>query len=178
MENHVNDDIMNNVTEEREEKNDDKKKNNNWIWIIIIIILLLLLFRSCGEEETVKELVKIEDSSDWDGNSPTSGKNSKASSESFDVLSYQDIYLSEENKTVNLINPKGNTVYFKYTIKDKGGDVIESTSLIEPNKMVERDLYSKLHKGKHDLVFEIETFDIDTQEVCTGVDLNVRVYIE
>lgn len=165
-----------------DDNNEDKKKKKGktiWIIILLIIIIILLLLRSCANGDiTTPDFMKVEEGVEWDGNNPINGKNSKASSERFDVLSYSDIYLSEDNKFVNLINPEGNTVYFQYCITNEAGEVLTETDLIAPNSMVERDLYSVLSKGENELIFTIRTFDVKTQEPCTGVDLSVKIIVE
>ena len=169
-------------TKEKDNGKEKKKDKKNWIILLllaILILLLLLLMKSCHSDASpVKDLLKVEEGTEWDGNSPQSGKNSEANAESIDIAGYANIYLNEEQKTVNLINPKGNTVYFKYVISDEAGNVLIETDLIAPNQMVEKDLYSLLDKGEHTLSFAISTFDVDTQEPCNGAVTEVKTVIE
>ena len=156
-------------------------KKNIIIILLVILLIILAIFLMKGrpsESPTGKELLAVENGMEWDGNNPQSGKNSEANSDSIDIAGYANLYLSEEQKMVKLINPKGNTVYFKYVITDETGNILVETGLIAPNQMVERDLYSLLSKGEHTLSFTISTFDVETQEPCNGAVTEVKTVIE
>lgn len=149
-----------------------------WFLGIGLLCLMLALFLPKDNDTPNKDPMKIEDGTDWDGNNPVNGKNSEASTENIDIPGYANIYLNAEAKTINLINPKGNTVYFQYTISNEEGDVLVETNLISPNKMVEKDLYSLLDKGEHTLSFMISTYDVETMELCNGAIMEVKTIIE
>lgn len=160
-----------------------KKDKKNWVILLLLLIIFLLLLkfcRGCQMEGTENEMgkIKTEDGTKWDGKNPVSGKDSKASAESIDVAGYSNLYLSATSKLVNLINPKGNTVYFKYVILDEDGNILIKTDLIAPDTMVEKDLYSLLEKGEHILFFQISTYDEETLEPCNGVVNQVKTVVE
>lgn len=165
----------------------EKKKKNIFIkvlLIVMIILLLLLCLKSCGLNKMVSSnpTQSEEDfnivGEDWDGKSPVGGKDSVANSETIDVAGYSNIFLSDKNKTIDLVNPKGNTVYFKYVITDENQKELASTDYIEPNKMVSVNLFDSLEKGEHNLSFTISTFDIETHAPCNGTVQNVLVTVE
>lgn len=145
--------------------------------IVAIGILLWILFKPEIAPVVDNPKLAIEDAEDWDGQSPKSGKESQASDEQLEFRGYSNYYLSEKNPSIPLINPKGNTAYFKYVIKN-GDTTIAETDLIAPDKMVEKDLYKALGKGTYNLVFYISTYDLESQAPCNTLSNEVKVVLE
>lgn len=161
------------------------KNNKTGIVIGIVAILLVLigdlswiLFKPVNSAfSNNNPSLAIEDAADWDGKSPKSGKESQASDEQLEFKGYSNYYLSEKNPSIPLINPKGNTAYFKYVIKN-GDTTIVETDLIAPDKMVEKNLYQILGKGTFNLVFYISTYDLESQAPCNTLSNEVKVVLE
>lgn len=183
------------------------KKAMGYIWIggndyvrvlekfpIIIIILLLgiccgfgLLFaglKNCGsndiginnEPTPTPTLLPVADADDWDGEWEK-GETSTPEQETIEIPGYANLYANNEKPTINLINPDGNTVYFKYTIYN-GNELIYETDLIEPNKMIPWNAFETLAKGDYELTFTISCYDINTQAGCNGANQTVKISIK
>ena len=120
--------------------------------------------------------LQIANGQEWDGNLPQNGEQTTASAESIEIPGYAEMHLSAENKEIQLINPKDNTVYFVYTIKDDDDNVIYESQAIEPNKMISVNLYDLLEVGEHKLFFAISTYDIETKAPCNGATQEVAVF--
>ena len=112
----------------------------------------------------------------WDGNLPQNGEQSSAGSESIEIPGYAELHLGSGNKEIQFINPKDNTVYFVYTIKDDSGSIIYESQAIEPNKMISVNLYDLLDIGEHKLSFDISTYDTVTKSPCNGAAQEVLVF--
>ena len=84
--------------------------------------------------------------------------------------------LTENNKEIFLVNPEGNTVYFKYTLYIDGEAVYESGH-VEPGKMVKANLYDILGGGRYAVDVTVSTLDVDTHEVCNGANLSTNVVV-
>lgn len=123
-------------------------------------------------------VLEIADGQEWNGKLPQNGEQSRASSESIEIPGYAEMYLDKDNKEILLINPKGNTVYFVYTVNDESGNKIYETKAIEPNKAVSVNLYDELKVGEHKLSFVIATYDIETKAPCNGATQEVTVIIK
>lgn len=160
-------------------------KNNILIPIILLFVLIgviitcLVMFNKPNKNEdiTPTENLEIEQGSEWDGEMPQNGEQSKANAESIEIPGYADLYVSTESPEIQLINPEGNTVYFVYTISE-GDNVIYETKAIEPNKMVSVNLKELLSNGEHNLSFAISTYDVTTQTACNGATQDVTVTVQ
>ena len=64
----------------------------------------------------------------------------------------------------------------KYSIMEDGM-IIYSSNGIKPGQMFPVDMYQYFEKGTHDVIFHIETFDIDTLRPCDGSKMNVVLHI-
>lgn len=84
--------------------------------------------------------------------------------------------LSSENREIYLVNPKGNTVYFKYMLYVNGEEILV-TDYIEPDRMVRADLFALLNAGEYQLDVTIVTIDTKTHETCNGATLTTDVII-
>lgn len=165
-------------------------EDNKYVYVarnpIFLILLLLLLLLGCfvgcwkllpGSDvkvpEKVQELLPIADSEDWDGEY-AKGEESEAIAEQTEIPGYANLFVSKDSPSINLINPDGNTVYFKYIISENDVVLFE-TDLIEPNKMIPANLYELLTEGEHVLKFQINTYDVETQAACNGATQTVNM---
>lgn len=150
-----------------------------FLLVIIGVIISFLVFynKPNNNNSDPSTNLDFENGSEWNGEMPQNGEQSKANSESIEIPGYADLYVSEENPEIQLINPKGNTVYFVYTISE-GDKVIYETKAIEPNKMVSVNLKELLSKGEHNLSFAIATYDVKNQTACNGATQDVTVTVK
>ena len=163
------------------------KKRTGKIGISIGVFLLALfgtvgvVFGDIGSEATDDitgnhpNLV-VEEGKEWDGVMPTVGEASEQVAEFTEIPGYAKITITESMPELDLINPKGNTVYFVYTISENG-EILHQTGGIEPDKYVSVNLYKLLSKGVHSLKIAIECYDLETQAVCNGAMQEVEVFI-
>lgn len=120
--------------------------------------------------------LKFEQGSDWDGNMPQNGEQSKENAESIEIPGYSELYVSSKSPNIQLINPTGNTVYFVYTLLEND-TVIYETKAIAPDKMLEVNLKELLSIGTHTISFQISTYDVETQAACNGATQEVQVIV-
>jgi len=137
----------------------------------------------------VKDIVLDDDTVDTDDETIKNGKESKASSETIDLPGYGDLTVNSTDKEIPLLNPEINgevNVYFKYTVMDAATkEVITETKYIKPGKAKMWNAYDDLTsyygdaaKGKHGLVFHIQTIDAVKGTDCNGGKLSVYVTVE
>lgn len=167
-------------------------EQNRYVYVAqrpIFLILLLGLFLIAGclgifglfntnpdvvpVPEEVKELLPIADGEKWDGEYEK-GEESTPIVEQTEIPGYANLFVSKDAPTINLINPDGNTVYFKYIISEND-EVIFETDLIKPNEMIASNLYELLTDGTHKLKFQINTYDVETQAPCNGATQMVDI---
>lgn len=66
-----------------------------------------------------------------------------------------------------------------YTVQKSSAKVLFFTERIAPGKCIKWDAYKALKtKGLHNVQFIISTYDVDTDEACTGSTQNVDITIE
>ena len=118
----------------------------------------------------------LEEGKAWDGSMPTVGEVSEQTAEFTEIPGYAKITITETMQELDLINPKGNTVYFVYTLSEYG-EVLRQTGAIEPDKYVSVNLYELLSKGTHHLKISIECYDLVTQAICNGAVQEVEVFV-
>lgn len=119
----------------------------------------------------------------WDNELPTS-PSSELTQEEIELVGYDKQVVSENYRYINLINPKDNTVYFKYTVRVDGKNLF-SSDLIPPNSYIPWNAYSTLTSsgyssddGEIKVEFLVMTFDIDTQAPCNPASILTSVTIE
>ena len=141
-------------------------------------ILIGLLYTCINPPQPISNTssLEFEQGSDWDGNMPQNGKQSKANTDSIEIPGYANLYVSSENPNIQLINPTGNTVYFVYTLLENDTTIYESKA-IEPDKMINVNLKELLPIGTHTISFKISTYDVETQAACNGATQEVTITV-
>lgn len=90
----------------------------------------------------------------------------------------QEYVIDKNNREIYLVNPKGNTVYFKYRISlEETKECVYESSYIPPNQMERANLYEIFPEGEYDLFFLIETIDEMTQEKCNSAQLKTHIIV-
>ncbi len=119
-----------------------------------------------------------EDAEDWDGTVPSDDSVAGAA-EDIEIVGYERITVTKENPYVQLINPTGNTVYFKYAIMapDKQ-KVVMTTNLIPPGKYVQWNAREDLLPGEYDVPLLLSTYDLTTQAPCNGANLHIHITVQ
>lgn len=155
----------------------------------IFPVIILLFFLACGglfvasslaipflrQEEP--ELRHIEEGEIWDGEYPVNGDMSKANSEEIEIPGYSELYVSDEEPKLTLINPIGNSVYFEYVLTDQAGNELYATDLISPGEVVKWNAKSNLNSGDHNVKIQINTYDIKTQSRCSGAEQSIVLHV-
>lgn len=175
----------------------------NPLFIILIFFLCLGLLVGVGafkdELPDLPDIFDIEDGFDWNGEQ-NKGDNSQIIAETYEIPYVPYVVLTEDEPILYLANPKGNTVYFMYSlyIDTNGNGKIEEneavdkngkskafyqTKLIEPGKMVKADIYSVLGKGEYKVVQKISAYnyapgEADNQSPCNGSNLTTKIVIK
>ena len=164
-----------NETQNTESTTEEKKRKRKK-WIILLLLLLLLLLgltqcRACSIEEQVKEL---EAGTEWDGQLPQNGERPMAGDdEGIEIPGYSQVYGPE----IQLINPTNNDVYFVYKIY-KDEKLVHETKLISPNQVATFNSVDTLGVGRHQVRFEIDTYDMETNVQYNGATMNVEIINE
>lgn len=87
-------------------------------------------------------------------------------------------FLTSTRRTVRLVNPEDNDVYFQYDVTTADGDVVFQTKNIAPGMMVEADLYELLPAGQNEITLRISTYDVETHISCNGTVQTVLVSVD
>lgn len=161
-----------------------------WLLVIALIIPTVPVFAKSFQHvanwlsQNFQNSTEIEDlisqnTVDWDGQLPLNSTNTEqeTTSESIEIPGYADLILTPTQSSIHLINPGGNDVYFKYTIK-QSETVLYETDLIEPGKMLQWNGRDFLATGNHLLTFEISTFNKETLKPNNGAIMTVAVTIK
>ncbi len=174
--------------EEKREKNSGEVKKA----ITIVILLLLLLPVICysfyyigynkgtkPENPTEKKELNIAQNLSDAGDLPVNGEDSLVSEEQIDIPGYAKLTVDEEVSYISLMNLDTNTVYFVYSIYE-GDNLLFKTDAIPPNKQLDVNFYELLEgkKGPHNLLFVIDTFDIETHRQCNGASQDVVITVK
>lgn len=96
------------------------------------------------------------------------------SEESTEIPLYMSFDLKKNESLINLSNPVGNTVDFKYEIYNNG-TLLFSTENIAPGSQTNMDMGKYLQEGEYDLIFKVRCF-LNGEEV-NGTEEPVRVVI-
>ncbi len=160
----------------------DKYKPMAIALMIVLALVIVFAIRALNKTEeppatpTYSQPLEIEEGTDWDGKMPQNGENSKAETGSIEIPGYANLFISEQEPDIQLINPSNNDVYFVYKITN-GDDVVYETKAIEPGKTVDVPLGTILGSGEYQLSFEISCFDVVTQAPCNGAVQTVKLTV-
>ncbi len=172
--------------------------------LLFLLLLLLLLLSHCPKQEslpiytsnpTVETTAEATTSkqfpnmpidtgaTDWDGEMPTNPSSTPAQEE-IEFVGYEKITVSEDNPIVELINPHGNTVFFKYSVY-AGNTLVCITDLIPQGKSIKWSAYQALKQagytsanGEIEITFYISTYDISTQQPCNPAQVKTTITIK
>ena len=145
-----------------------------WFFLLLLILLLLLALTQCQSCPEKNESMGLEDSEEWDGQLPQNGERPMAGDdEGIEIPGYSQVYGPE----IQLINPANNDVYFAYKIY-KDETLVYETKLISPNQVATFNSVDALGVGRHQVRFEIDTYDMETNEQCNGATMNVEIINE
>lgn len=163
---------------EREKiKNASTKKRKKWIVLVFLIIILLLGLTKCQldfKTDTTNNILELENGQEWNGQLPQNGEVSEAGNqESISIPGYSMVYGPE----IQLINPADNDVYFIYKIY-KDESLVYESKLISPNHVAIFNASDVLGQGRHQVQFQIETYDMETQQQYNGANMNVEIINE
>lgn len=170
--------------------NDEKKSSKKRV----IILLLLLIFipilcyagYNLGYKKAVENLIGLQgenldvEKNLYDaGDLPVNGETSNVSEEKIDIPGYAKLTVDKDVPYISLMNLDTNTVYFVYSIYEEDRLLLK-TDAIPPAKQIDTNFYELLggNKGKHNLLFVIETYDLNTFKQCNGASQDVVVTVE
>ena len=159
---------MQNLKQNREET-----RTRRWMTIallFLIVILLLLCLRACHQKQQPGIAIGGEEIQEYK-------PNYDVPKHMIEVPGLQKEYIVDaDNPELYLVNPKGNTVYFRYVICDAKNQILYQTDYIPPDRMEKADLYSILDVGVHPLLVKVETIDIESHGVCNLALMKTHVY--
>lgn len=142
----------------------------------ILIVLLAVIFVGGGVAVGInwnswfgneKASADIDDNAkDYTGNKDT--YTGKKNTDTIDIPGFDSMSLKAgiKEQSVNLYNPKENTVYFKMSIYLKDGTKLWESKLVEPNKAIyDITLTQSLSAGTYeDCVLKYECFAMDKEQ--------------
>ena len=159
---------MQNLKQNREET-----RTRRWMTIallFLIVILLLLCLRACHQKQQPGIAIGGEEIQEYK-------PNYDVPKHMIEVPGLQKEYIVDaDNPELYQVNPKGNTVYFRYVICDAKNQILYQTDYIPPDRMEKADLYSILDVGVHPLLVKVETIDIESHGVCNLALMKTHVY--
>ncbi len=151
---------------------------------IVTAILLLGLIFFCplkNDESTPSDEVlpteEEEGTYDWDGELPSNGDIADTQDMgSIEIPGYSEVYVTDEETEIELINPTDNTVSFVYTITFNG-EVIYQSDEILPGKYLCWNPKEYFEEGTYTLTFSISTYETDTKTPCNGALQSVILHV-
>lgn len=155
-------------------QNDYEIRRRRWLTVILlclILLFILLCLRACHHE--------------WQPGIAIGGEAIVDYDPSYDVPENmieipglrREYVVDAHNPELYLVNPKGNTVYFRYVICDSKDVVLYQSDYIPPDRMEKADLYSVLDEGVHPLLVKVETIDIKTHGACNLAQMKTKVTV-
>ena len=155
-----------------------KNKKKIIILLIITIIIILLSFVGCSlyaEKENNASDMPLSNNQ-MEANMPN--LISKGNEDSFELIGFGRLEIDNEDHFLNLINPSDNNVYLKFDVI-YNDNVLHKTELIEPGKMEQFDIYSRLDAGEHTITYSIDVYDIATLDILwPGIQQKQEIVIK
>ena len=155
----------------------DKKRIKKLILIIIILILLIILLNlySCSCRKDINADLKVSE------NQVTAVDPNLTHTEDnqfFELVGFGQLQIDSDNPNINLINPSDNSVYLSFDViyNDK---TLYKTSLIEPGKMEQFNVYSLLDAGTQTVTYKISVYDlVDKTPLWSGIEQEQELLIK
>jgi len=98
--------------------------------------------------------------------------------EYFELVGFGQLELNDTNQNVNLINPSENKVYLSFDVI-YNDETLYSSSLIEPGKMEQYNVYSSLDAGEHTITYSINVYDMENKKpLWTGIKQEQEIIIK
>ena len=147
------------------------------VLLLIIVIELIILF--CNSKvnfsngKTNKEVSKTQENLKL-----LEDRNNNDESGFTEIMGYGEIKVNKDYPYIYLSNSENNGVFLSYDIfcDDKK---LYSSELISPGKMETFDIYSCLDAGKHTLIYNINSYDLETHEAYwSGIKQEQEIFIE
>ena len=164
------------LKDEKEKNKDNRNRLYKIIIFLLVVVIILLLLNCCAFRKIEKNQLIV----DCNSEAIDIPKHhiSNEGTEMTEIVGFDNLLVDANNPSIYLVNPKANTVYLQYDIyyNDK---IIYSTDLIPPDRMMEIELYSILPAGNNELIYMIDSFDLETQEEClSNIKQIVKVKVE
>lgn len=155
-------------------RNKDETRKRRWLTVILLFLILLFIWlclRACNHELQPEIVIGGEDIKEYQ-------LHYDRKEEMIEIPGLQKEYLLDaKNKELYLVNPEGNTVYFRYAIWNEDGSMIYETAYIPPNKMEKANLYDILEAGEHRLIVKLETVDMENNSACNSAQMKTNVTV-
>ena len=146
-----------------------------WIMIILFIAIVYMSVNIYAEKRQRKVDHPIAENQ-MEAQDPNLLSNKD--NEYFELQGFGQLQIDNNNRNINLINPKDNKVYLEYKVTN-GETVLFETELINPGNMVQYDVFSCLDAGEHTLTYIINVYDIETLDTLwSGIKQEQNVFIK
>lgn len=178
-------------------------KRSPFFFILIFLLCLGLLLSTAALvpnlPDDFKDLIGLEDTDPHNGEE-NRGEDSQVIQETYEIPYVPYVKLTEKEPNLYLVNPKGNTVYFMYSlyIDEDGSGYIEAdeavdkngkskafyeTKLIAPGQMKAVNVRNILGKGEFKVVQKISALNYapgtkEEQAPCNGSNLTTVIKID
>lgn len=120
--------------------------------------------------------ITIADGTPFDGTINDGHVETAEDAKYIEIPGYSNIYISK-GSTVDLVNPEGNQVYFKYTITE-GDQTIYESDYIKPGEKIAWNAPDYISGvGEHDLIFAVSTVDVENGSACNGATFAVTAIV-
>lgn len=108
----------------------------------------------------------------------TDKEKEQTNADTTDVTFATQYLIDSNNPSIQLINPKNNTVNMQFTVY-VDGKKIEETKLVKPNAAKSLNLKKILKKGMYKMDVKIRTYDVDTNKECNPIPVNgIKVTVD
>ena len=159
-----------------------KEKRQHKQDLILALVCVLILVIGLGSFYVVHTL----NSNHYPGGRNVSDRQ-KDIADPTEKKKYEDVYtelmgfgcltLDQNDPFIYLINPSENQVYLSFDVI-YNGEVLYKSGLIEPGKMEDFDVFSRLNAGEHTLTYSISSYDMNDQSVLwSGIQQNQDILI-
>ena len=129
--------------------------------VIVAALASVYVIRNNQQAASAKGRVVADNTSEWDG----SLQDNSEGQQGIKIPGYGDITMQADTNTwqMSLVNPEGNTCYFKYSLEIADTDeILYESDLIEPGKAItEFQVQKTLEQGDYTLYINVNTYTMD-----------------
>ena len=158
----------------------DEKRKKIILLIILLLLMIILIITTIMLIQKSKadgNIISDKDVSGSQSDIDLDLNHSQNEDVFTELMGFGTLEITEDYPNIYLVNPEDNDVYLSFDVI-YNDEVLYTSGLIEPGKMEAYDIFSRLDAGRHELMYSITSYELDSKTVLwSGIQQNQEILI-